>query len=971
MQRSRVDYETLSFKGWQDTYGLDAKVRVLVERRPNGGVAYRCPPGTPGGGNFTDRTGRTCAVGMVRRGLRAFIHGAERADNALASRQRRRAARPPLRARAAGRVREQAGRLNRIADRIELGPQQRERGPGRVRRLVGNAAGGAASNLERSRRPNRVRRAVGNAAGGFASRLEGDAVPERRRGRVRRAVGNAAGGAASRLEDREPGAIRRRLGNAAGGLASRIEPEDVRRIPANRVRIEPKPRPEVDLPRPRQAVRKPPVKKPAARKPAGRAAEAAAERAGGRARQAAPKLVKPGVFAEAKLKLNDVGKRRVLVVANGMKRILETHLKQQMERAGLDGNNYRKLVPIAKRAGWADADRIAADVHDFEVLKSVRSGNLEALDGLKKSSRRRQRLAALVAHEEGRGPIKLSPTRRSAKPPVRTPKPASPLEARKAPAVPLVERIRKILKDAVDVGPNGRNDFGDEGLERLLKWVADRHPEAREVDAIGNGGPQWMKDRIDELNDDEVRQLLDVANGITGDWKKPKQPAPNVARLLSSEERAARAKPPKRSPKPKRTRESAAPKRSIRFEPAPGIDIDFKNVLFGKVRKPKDRLIDRQGEPDADGVFHAKAVPLDANPAIKNQADAIQWVADGGALSLVPDEYIRAALFENADQVGGKLGWGKDPKKPINGVDQFGNTVETQIRRSLRSPGDVFVAPGVEIPDIYKNEPRVKVARPGDRPQLKRFVMKGNISISSPTLFFARDADGNPTAQGFIFKPIDPHFKQANFAELLGVEIQQELGIPGAAGRRNGGDNIILELAGAVLEGDGPEGNDFDGGRVSPKSRLLHGALNFALGAADRHGGNGLVVKGPDGQRHAIPIDFGRAFINQMSEDFATYLRREFKMDFRMLIDLQEHFDRLTPEQRKIEKAEFRQVMETFISRGRSVHQRWDLMVDRIKDNADGVGGSDIIRNFNLSFGRRLDNLESQLDTLLDTLFGA
>lgn len=101
---------------------------------PKGG--WRCPPGTEYGGYITDRFGRGCGIGIIRRVGRALVNAGRGVDRVGERLDRRGAARD-------------AGRLARAAERAQTGGRARERvaralegGAQRILREDANVAGG-------------------------------------------------------------------------------------------------------------------------------------------------------------------------------------------------------------------------------------------------------------------------------------------------------------------------------------------------------------------------------------------------------------------------------------------------------------------------------------------------------------------------------------------------------------------------------------------------------------------------------------------------------------------------------------------------------------------------------------------------------------------------------------------------------------------------------------------------------------
>ena len=114
---------------------------------PGGGKRrqYFCPPGTPNGGDFTDRFGRNCGTGLARRLANALTNAGQRLgnldDRRRAGRQQRRAARQARRAQQ-GSARQRMGRIAGTGDdaMLRFGPV---RFPRNRRPQQGGGGGGA------------------------------------------------------------------------------------------------------------------------------------------------------------------------------------------------------------------------------------------------------------------------------------------------------------------------------------------------------------------------------------------------------------------------------------------------------------------------------------------------------------------------------------------------------------------------------------------------------------------------------------------------------------------------------------------------------------------------------------------------------------------------------------------------------------------------------------------------------------
>jgi hypothetical protein len=164
---------------------------------PSGG--YRCPQGTQFGGQVTDRFGRNCGRGILRRIGRGLMNAGQRLDNIGQQRDRNRLAR-------AVRRREQPNRVGRAANALERGAQRlvQDYKPGDGgRRNRRNLDGGPASRISVVPRKPKRERLVPDGAERKPRRQGRN--PKERQGNARLAV--ALERAAQRVlgeEDRKP-----------------------------------------------------------------------------------------------------------------------------------------------------------------------------------------------------------------------------------------------------------------------------------------------------------------------------------------------------------------------------------------------------------------------------------------------------------------------------------------------------------------------------------------------------------------------------------------------------------------------------------------------------------------------------------------------------------------------------------------------------------------------------------------------
>lgn len=201
----------------------------------------------------------------------------------------------------------------------------------------------------------------------------------------------------------------------------------------------------------------------------------------------------------------------------------------------------------------------------------------------------------------------------------------------------------------------------------------------------------------------------------------------------------------------------------------------------------------------------------------------------------------------------------------------------------------------------------------------KRFrqITPNGGAVGVTKIYFLRDANGNPTNQGWVFKAAKP---ADNVGELIGWNYLAAVGILEDGAIQDGKlEADVRKPLGTVRKGtpyimiplahnDVPEGAriggaagayDFNKGALNTlpdkgfPERLSNVLANYILGVSDRHGGNGMgrVVETPDGQKlaHVVPMDLGWAG-KAHGGDFERY-QRGFSMDSdligKMRVDLQ------------------------------------------------------------------------------------
>ena len=199
------------------------------------------------------------------------------------------------------------------------------------------------------------------------------------------------------------------------------------------------------------------------------------------------------------------------------------------------------------------------------------------------------------------------------------------------------------------------------------------------------------------------------------------------------------------------------------------------------------------------------------NNGINSQSDAVSFVAGGGSLDEVPDEFVHSAIFDNAAM----------PGEAING-------------KRFKLDGD----PGDGINNRGQNDPRQKTYLVTDTVTGRRYIMKSPSWVEEEVVgeqyaALLGQMAGRPMARVRVIGPREQR-------------INRERGI-----RRNMNNQILVEHFGDIVDG-----NISPGGRMPTnpdrRGRATVAFLDRVLGNPDRHPNNYLWVG--DEQ---LPIDHG------------------------------------------------------------------------------------------------------------------
>lgn len=159
-------------------------------------------------------------------------------------------------------------------------------------------------------------------------------------------------------------------------------------------------------------------------------------------------------------------------------------------------------------------------------------------------------------------------------------------------------------------------------------------------------------------------------------------------------------------------------------------------------------------------------------------------------------------------------------------------------------------------------------------------TFKAGTGGANPSFYLHIADDGTIDGRGYLLKPPDGALgRPSNHAELVGAELARRIGFAHSMARvGDGGTYIMMELGPNLADG---HVKDVRGGADSIRdrqSRFGMAVVNGIMGAGDRHGGNGMIFEG----NGALPIDFGRSFINNINSP-ASFVRYMTAGDYRGL----------------------------------------------------------------------------------------
>ena len=538
---------------------------------------------------------------------------------------------------------------------------------------------------------------------------------------------------------------------------------------------------------------------------------------------------------------------------------------------------------------------------------------------------------------------------------------------------------------------------GNAGMLTRREWYEINKPNLRDAwkDAHGRSAPQDFEPPTPQArrprNNRRRRRKATAEGAGRSATRRPTPddvPEPTPARPV----RPARPRRPRRDPNfqggagfvtpgdgggaPPEVRPPAAPPSGISADlptaPEPSTTTPRPRAPRGGRKKkspPLNRAKDRHetGLPKLEnGKFDE--VPV-GNKGIRTKAQALAYT---GSLNDIPDKFLADVMEKRSDFVqdrGGDTNPRSALAKAMFGAN--GATTPEQVR-DLRAT----------VTRLRKSRTKKNALTAQDKETLKRLKESGVNYISfyagtggaNPSFHLFIDDNGNMDGRGYLLKPRDISFGNgANHAELLGAVLAEQMGFAQGQGRIIPGtsyNKILLELGPNFAEGQVDNiGNVANGANAikDKESRLGAALLNGIMGAADRHGGNGMIFEG----NGALPIDFGRAFVHR-NDDAASLFRyitggREYGgIDRSPLGGYKQKYQELvragrTPQEAKDAlRTELKQSLDQWRAGMKEVLDNGvaDNLASRFANN-DNIGGA------NVRIADRKAKIESRLDIMV------
>jgi hypothetical protein len=260
-----------------------------------------------------------------------------------------------------------------------------------------------------------------------------------------------------------------------------------------------------------------------------------------------------------------------------------------------------------------------------------------------------------------------------------------------------------------------------------------------------------------------------------------------------------------------------------------------------------------------------------------------------------------------------------------------------------------------------------------DTTSLYRVVSPNEGMIGTLRIYMLRDADGNPTSQGWVVKASTAQ-RDANgriyddtWSEVAGWNLAAAAGLSPQGAMyggvdRTGRQRVVIPLASNI----GPEGAQLErtaGRAYSPTManrsadagfppRLTHFLHNYFLAVSDRNAGNGITYTDQDGNFYVMPLDLARTGLSRHAT-LNTY-GQNFAMDPRLFADMETMMRRTSAERRQ----ELRQTML----------EAYDDMVTRYRSVIAG-GRDSFIQRMSIGSASQSDRMNTMRDERLGAIY--
>jgi hypothetical protein len=519
-------------------------------------------------------------------------------------------------------------------------------------------------------------------------------------------------------------------------------------------------------------------------------------------------------------------------------------------------------------------------------------------------------------------------------------------------------------------------DFAS-GQDKARQLATREGKDFHVVAYVGNGHDGGA-DKYYVLDDDQYNALKKnealkpESDGDDGKWREEglvrapdrfqQQAADEAARILAEAdaERARDREPFTVPDKPESVDAPSAPKPAS----APKSGGKLKDLFNRRLRFRQEKPL---GEDNEFGVNVGKRVKVGENN-ISDAEEAIDALNEGGNLGEIPDDFMFDALDGNAADINDAMADAAQEYLQSfidDGVINIPHDADVLLSHGYGQfiLAQTLASQNLDLPD----EVQQQLQKLDEAGELPRYVKVKGGSAVSPEFFFAltkREFGAyGISGEGYIVKPRDRYFGNANLAELVGVELGQYMGLPQESGRVDGqirgkGQVIVLPLANNFINGKQQVGAYLPEDKSPMRAHAL--MLNYLMGMGDRHEMNGLLYKDPDGTEIVVPIDFGRALSEASDiepETLQAYAEDIFEMDPNAGF-------------RRQDKQTLNEIGKTYIENLRKVN--FDDMQRRLENMWDGKGlSTDDINEFLSTMDERVTQLIDMLENqgLGDILF--